>query len=289
MAEAKPTSKPVLHKPPGYRDPEAQPPTVPRAPPRRRPLPPSFRQPGKSLPRRHGSRRSCCCRLCCWTSVVVLASAALVAVAAGLAYLWFQPRLPSFRLKSLNATRLRVASRSDGTFLDASTSVGILVSNPNRRIVLEYGDGEARVRVADDDGDVDVGVAEVAGFEQGRRNRTVVRFQTSAKAVAVDEVAGGRIQAGFRSKEIKLGVNLRIRVGFRVGGTSTGKLPIRVRCSPVSLRQGVSHGTLPLCRLYLFRWYALLSHLQINVSSFNSKKKKENYCYFFTAILIIFG
>ncbi|KAG6527366.1 hypothetical protein ZIOFF_009465 [Zingiber officinale] len=267
MAEAKPTLKPVIHKPPGYRDPEAPPPPVPKAPPRRRPLPPSFRQPGKPLPRRHRSRRSCCCRLCCWASVVVLALAALIAVAAGLAYLWFQPRLPSFRLESLNATRLRVSSRPDGTFLDVSTSVGILVSNPNGKIVLEYGDWEARVRVADDDGDVDVGAAEVAGFEQGRRNRTVVRFKTAAKAMAVDEVAGGRIQAGFRRKEMKLGVNLRSRVGLRVGGSSTGKLPIRVGCSPVSLKQGVSHGTLPLCRLYLFRWCVLFTKIGLGVMS----------------------
>ncbi|XP_042393011.1 uncharacterized protein LOC121984238 [Zingiber officinale] len=257
MAEEKPNSKPVLQKPPGYRDPQAPPPTVPKPPPRRRPLPPSFRQPGKALPRRHRSRRSFWCRFCCWASAVVLAFAALIAVAAGLTYLWFQPRFPSFRLELLNATRLRVTSRPDGTFLDAATAVGILISNPNGKIILDYGDGEARVRVVDDDGDVDVGVAKVAGFEQGRRNRTVVRFWTAGKSVAVDEIAGGRIQGGFRSKEVKLGLSLRTRVGLRVGDASTGKVPIRVGCGPVSLKQGVSHGTLPSCRFYLFRWINL--------------------------------
>lgn len=257
MAEGKPNSKPALQKPPGYRDPQAPPPSVPKPPPRRQPLPPSFRQPGKALPHRHRSRRSCCCQFCCWASAVVVALAALIAVAAGLAYLWFQPRFPSFRLELLNATRLRVTSRPDGTFLDADTAVGILISNPNGKIILDYGDGEARVKVVDDDGDVDVGVAKVAGFEQGRRNRTVVRFLTEAKSVAVDELAGGRIQAGFRSKEVKLGLSLRTRMGLRVGGASTGKVPIRVVCGPVSLKQGVSHRTLAPCRFYLFRWYAL--------------------------------
>ncbi|XP_074568784.1 uncharacterized protein LOC141825295 [Curcuma longa] len=257
MAEGKPNSKLALQKPPGYRDPQAPPPSVPKPPPRRRPLPPSFRQPGKALPRRHRSRRSCCFRFCCWASAVVLALAALIAVAAGLAYLWFQPRFPSFRLELLNATRLRVTSRLDGTFLNAATAVGILISNPNGKIILEYGDGEARVKVIDDDGDVDVGMAKVAGFEQGRRNRTVVRFLTAAKSVAVDEIAGERIQARFRSKEVKLGLSLRMRMGLRVGGASTVKVPIRVGCGPVSLKQGVSHGTLPLCRFYLFRWINL--------------------------------
>ncbi|WOL02142.1 hypothetical protein Cni_G10861 [Canna indica] len=257
MAEAKPTLKPVLQKPPGYRDPAVPLPAGTRPPPRRQPLPPSFRQPGKPLPRRHRSRRSCCCRFCCWVSAAALLAAAILAVAAGLAYLWFQPRLPAFRLESFNATHVRVASKSDGTFLDAATAVGILVANPNRRIVLEYGDIEARVTVADSDGDVDVGTAAIPGFEQGKRNRTVVRFATAAKGVAVDEVTGTRIRAGFKSKEVRLAVDVKTRLGLRVGGKNTWKMPIRVGCGPVSLKQGVSGETLPQCRFYLLRWISL--------------------------------
>lgn len=257
MAESKPTLKPELQKPPGYRDPTASPSAAPKPPPRRRPLPPSFRQPGKPLPRRHRSRRSCCFRFCCWASLAALLAAALIAVAAGLTYLWFQPRLPSFRLQSLNATRLRVADQSDGTFLDATTSVGILFVNPNRKIVIEYCDGEARVTVADEDGDIDIGVAAVAGFEQGRRNRTVVRFAAAAKAVAVDDVAGGRIREGYKSNEVRLGVSLRTRMGLTVGGIRTGKVPIRVGCGPVSLKQGLNGAVPPLCRFYWFRWINL--------------------------------
>ncbi|CAL9770489.1 unnamed protein product, partial [Musa acuminata subsp. burmannicoides] len=261
MAEEKPTSKPALQRPPGYRDPAAAAPGVPRPPPRRQPLPPSFRRPGKPLPRHRRPRRSCCCRICCWASAVALVAAALFAVATALAYLWFQPHLPSFRLAYLNATQLRVAARPDGTFLDVATHVGILATNPNGRLVLEYGDGEARIAVADDDGDVAVGTAAIAGFEQGRRNRTLVRFASAVKGVAVDEVAGARIRAGFRSKEVRFLVDVRTRLGVRVGGKNTGKVPIRVGCDPVSLKQGVSGGTLPKCRFYFLRWYALCSYL----------------------------
>ncbi|THU55715.1 hypothetical protein C4D60_Mb11t09490 [Musa balbisiana] len=271
MAEEKPTSKPVLQKPPGYRDPSAAAPAAPRPPPRRQPLPPAFRQPGKPLPRRRyrRSRRCSCCRICCWASAVALVAAAILAVVAGLAYLWFQPRLPSFRLESLNATQLRVAVRPDGTFLDAVTKVGILVSNPNGRIVVEYGDGKARMSVADDDGDVAVGEAAIAGFEQARRNRTVVRFAAAAKGVAVDEVAGARIRAGFRSKEVRFVVEVRTKVGIRVGGMSTGKVPIRVGCGPVSLKEGVSGGTPPKCRFYLLRWNTVINWLPGNTLLLN--------------------
>ncbi|CAL9121332.1 unnamed protein product [Musa textilis] len=256
LPEEKPTSKPMLKKPPGYRDPAAPYPAAPSPPPRRQPLPPAFRQPGKPLTqqRHRRPRRSCCCRVCCWASAVALVLGTLLAVAVGLAYLWFQPRLPSFRLESLNATELRVVAGPDGTFLDAVIKVGILATNPNGRIVLEYGDGDARVVVADDDGDVGVGAVAITGFEQGRRNRTVVRFAAAAKGVSVDEVAGARIRAGFRSKEVRFGVELRTKVGLQVGGKSTGKVLIRVRCSPVSLKQGVSGGTLPKCLFYLFTW-----------------------------------
>ncbi|XP_008793209.1 uncharacterized protein LOC103709454 isoform X2 [Phoenix dactylifera] len=246
-------AKPVLQKPPGYRDPAAPPVSASKPPPRRSQLPPTFRHPGKA-PRRR--RFSCCC-LCCWLLAAVLALAFLLAVAGGIAYLWFQPRLPSYRVQSVQASRFLVAARSDGTFVDATTAVRILASNPNGKIGLAYGNGVGRVTVADNDGDVEVGTAAIAGFEQGKKNATVVRFSASAKGVMVDDAVASRLEARFRSKEIRFAVEVRTRLGFRVVGKTTGKLPIRVLCKPVSLKQVERGQTPPECRINLFRWINL--------------------------------
>nr|XP_010915712.2 NDR1/HIN1-like protein 6 [Elaeis guineensis] len=251
MAEG-PAVKPVLQKPPGYRDPAAPRPVAPKPPPRRPQLPPTFRQPGKAPRRRR--RHFSCCRLCCWLLALALALAFLLTVAGGVAYLWFQPRLPSFRLQSVQASRFRVATRSDGTFLDATTAVRILASNPNGKIGLAYGDGEGRVTLVDDDGDVDVGTAAIAGFVQRKKNATVVRFLASAKGVMVDDAVGSRLKARFRNKEIRFAVEVRTKLGFRVAGKTTGKVPIRVLCGAVSLRQVEGGRLLPRCRINLLRW-----------------------------------
>ncbi|EHA8590536.1 NDR1/HIN1-like protein 6 [Cocos nucifera] len=247
-----PAAKPMLQKPPGYRDPAAPPVVASNPLLRRSQLPPTFRHPGKA-PHRRRRRFSCCC-LCCWLLAAALGIAFLLAVAGGIAYLWFQPRLPSFRVQSVQASWFRVAARSDGSFLDAATAVRILASNPNGKIGLAYGGGEGRVTVADNDGDVEVGTAAIAGFEQGKKNATVVRFSASAKGVMVDDVVGSRLESRFRSKEIRFGVEVRTRLGFRVVGKTTGKVPIRVLCRAVSLKQIERGQTLPKCRINLFRW-----------------------------------
>ncbi|XP_020099460.1 uncharacterized protein LOC109717916 [Ananas comosus] len=235
MAE-KPTAKPALQKPPGYRDPALQKPPGYRdpalpPPPQRRPpaqLHPAFRHPGKPLPRRRRSggggapslRRALCCAL-----AAALALTLAAAAAAALAYLYYQPRLPSFLLLSVRPHRARISPRSDGgDAVDAATSVRLLARNPNGKIALEYGPGEAAVAAEDEDGDVATG-------------------------------AGPR--ARFRSKSVRFKVEVRTRVGILVGGKGTWKVPIRVECSPVSLKRAQGDGDPIPCRIYWFKWINL--------------------------------
>lgn len=49
--------------------------------------------------------------------------------------------------------------------MDTATTVRILASNPNGKIGITYSGGEGRVIVACNDGDVEVGMLVIAGFE----------------------------------------------------------------------------------------------------------------------------
>ncbi|KAJ0962961.1 hypothetical protein J5N97_028083 [Dioscorea zingiberensis] len=266
-AAAAAAAKTMLQKPPGYRDAMAtnggaatRPPMVPRKPPQ---LPPTLRHPGKP-PARRRPRRSCCCRTCFWVTLILLALVVVLAVACFLAYLWFQPRLPSYRIESIRVSRFNVSSRSDGSsYLDAAAAVAVQAANHNGKMELSYADLEAWVSVADDDGDVTIGSSGASGFVQGKRNSTVVRFSANVKGMMVDEAVGRRMAVRFKSKELRFGLELRTRVAARVSGKRTRRVPIRVVCGAVSLKQvatagGGGHGgVLPNCSIYLFRWIKL--------------------------------
>ncbi|KAJ0989305.1 hypothetical protein J5N97_007661 [Dioscorea zingiberensis] len=265
MTENSAAAKPILQKPPGYREPSAPPASAaprPPAPPRKPPqLPPTLRYAGKRPVRRRRTR-ACCCRLCCWLFLILIALAFVFAVTGALAYLWFQPHLPLFRIQSVRTSRFNV-SRSDGaSSFDAAVAVTIQAVNPNGKMGLTYSDLEAVVSVADDDGDVDLGTATALGFAQGRRNSTPVRFAVVAKEVVVDESVASRMAARYRSKELSFVVEVRTKVGVRVGGKSTGRVPIRVECGAVSLKQTArvnteNDSTLPRCHINLLRWINL--------------------------------
>lgn len=145
-----------------------------------------------------------------------------------------------------------MSSRSDGTYLDATGTVKIRAENPNARLGLSYRGGEGKVWAEDEDGGVDLGGGLVDGFVAGRRNSTVVRVRVRVKGDLVDDSVGERLRRRYGSRELGIGVEMRMRVGFVVGGRSTAKLPIRVKCAGVSLREVGRLPPLPKCDLDLF-------------------------------------
>ncbi|KAK1321831.1 hypothetical protein QJS10_CPA03g00229 [Acorus calamus] len=256
MAERPPKPvqhRPVLQKPPGYRDPNAPPPRPPTSAPRRQTLPPAFRQ---HPPHRKQSRRCTCRFCCCLVFLTVLSLLSLIAVAGALSYLWFQPRLPSFHLQSLRPLRLNVSSRADGTFVSSATVIRVQAYNPNSKIGFLYGRSTASVSANgddDDDDDVEMGTGTVEGFEQGRKNATVMKFSVKVREVAVDDDVGVRIRRRFKSGEIRYSVEVRTRVGLRVNGRRTGDVPVRVICERVSLRR-MNKGEIPKCKINTLKW-----------------------------------
>ncbi|KAK8970204.1 hypothetical protein KSP40_PGU017368 [Platanthera guangdongensis] len=262
------TGKPVLQKPPGYRDP-AVPAARAKPPPRKSQLPPTLRHPGKPS-RRHKTGRSCCCRFCCCLFVLIVAILVLLAAAGGFSYLWFRPHFPSFHVENVTISVFNITSRSDGTFLDAGGTIKIQAMNPNTKLGLSYRAAEGKFAVADKDGEVDLGTGSAAGFTLGRKNSTTLIFRVAAKGVVVDDSVGARLWAQYKSKEIKFMAEMRTKLGFVVNGKSTPKFSIRVTCPAVSLKQVNGRRPLTKCELDFFNgefdtvlsFISLLSHHQ---------------------------
>ncbi|KAK9279167.1 hypothetical protein L1049_012844 [Liquidambar formosana] len=149
--------KPVLQKPPGYRDPNVPVQPAPRPPVRKPALPPSF-QPKKK-------RRSCCRIFCCSLCILTFILLLILAVSIGIFYIWFDPKLPVFHLQSFKVERFNVSVTSDGTFLDSRTVVRVEVKNPNSKLTVYYGGTRVKVTVGEDD--TELGNSEFEGVHSG--------------------------------------------------------------------------------------------------------------------------
>ncbi|KAJ3692197.1 hypothetical protein LUZ60_012547 [Juncus effusus] len=247
-------NKPTLQKPPGYRDPGV-PPVKPRQPPLRRPtqLPPSFRHAGKRKTR-YITRRT----IFCWLLFALVSFILLLAIFTALSYLYFQPRFPSFHLQSLNATRIHISTTDN---LDTSVLAKILTWNPNSKIGIVYGDGIGHITAEDQDGDVELGEAEVKGFYLQEKKAGVMEVNGVENGVVLDEAVTARVKEGYRKGRLRVKVEMEIKMGVRVKGKDTWKIPVKVECSPVRLKEtgkkgrGAGLGGMAKCQVYLFKWF----------------------------------
>ncbi|KAF7138133.1 hypothetical protein RHSIM_Rhsim07G0007300 [Rhododendron simsii] len=241
-------AKPVLKKPPGYRDPAA-PVQAPPKPPARKPpqpiLPISLRPKKK--------RRRYCRSICCYICLLIILATVLAAVAACCFYLYYEPRLPVFRLQSLQFPLFNVTSGPDGPEVNSRAVVRIEVKNPNNFLHVNYGRIEADLSAEN----VDLGTAGVAGFTQGKKNTTVVKLTTEVKGVLIgNEAAAKRLKEGVRSKGVVVGTEVRVGIGMGANGWNTARASVKAVCGGVSLKE-VENGAVPKCKILFFDWINL--------------------------------
>ncbi|XP_062090595.1 NDR1/HIN1-like protein 6 [Humulus lupulus] len=240
--------KPPLQKPPGYRDPTAAPgkPAMSRPPPRKSVLPTTFH---------HKKRRRNWCRTCCcFIFVFLLLLIFVLAIAGGLFYLWFDPKLPVFHLQSFRVPKFNVTVKSDGTYLDAHTVTRIEVKNPNSKLEIFYGRTQVSVTAGGDD--TEFGSQQVSGFTQGKKNTTSLKIETAVKNQLVDDGLGTKLKNGFKNKGLVVDVEARTRVGFIVQGMKIGTVEVDALCGGVSLKK-LDSGDMPKCSVNLFKWINL--------------------------------
>uniref|UniRef100_A0A5B6YGS2 Late embryogenesis abundant protein LEA-2 subgroup domain-containing protein n=1 Tax=Davidia involucrata TaxID=16924 RepID=A0A5B6YGS2_DAVIN len=234
--------QPVLQKPPGYRDPSTPGQTHTRPPFRKPVLPQSYRPEKKRS-------RSCCCLCCCFICILILVLLFLIVVAGGVFYLWFEPRLPIFHLKSLEFTRFNVTVNPDGAYLNSQTVVRVEARNANSELRVIYDRTEVWLSV----GNVELGSASLPGFTQEKKNITMLKFTTQAKNELVDSGGGTKLKDGFRSKSLVVSAEIQSGIGLGSGGWNTNRVGVKVLCGGVSLKQ-IEGGAMPKCSINFLKW-----------------------------------
>ncbi|KAM7508592.1 hypothetical protein LguiA_019045 [Lonicera macranthoides] len=227
--------KPVLQKPPGYKDP-AQP--VQRPPPRKPKLPPSFYE--------KKSRRSCCRTCCCLFCLLIILGLLFFVTAGGVFYVWFEPRVPVLHLKNVQIPRFNITAGNDVTALDAQTVISVEIKNPNSHLSMIYDRTHVYLNSEDH---LDLGSSSLPGFTQGKKNTTTLKLTTMVTNELIDSGVGKKLHDGFKSKSLPLTVEIRTAVGLKGGGWSTTTVGVRAICG-ATLKQ-IGSGDMPTCTIKL--------------------------------------
>ncbi|PKU74161.1 NDR1/HIN1-like protein 6 [Dendrobium catenatum] len=191
----------------------------PAAPPPRRSIPVSHSLPPKK-------RGNCFCRCLCCSLLTLIIIIIAIAAAAGILYLIFRPKLPSYSVDRLRITAFSI----DPNFAARATfDLTVTANNPNKKIGIYYEDG-SHLSVLYDDTTLCTGSFPV--FYQGHRNKTTVTTVLDGQAQL-----GSQLFSALQQQQQTGSVPLRFKgdvpVKLKLGGLKLWKVTARVRCDLV--------------------------------------------------------
>lgn len=234
------TQAPPLAKPPGFREPGHP---IHKPPPSRKAnLPPSF-YPQKK-------KRGFCCRCCCCLFIFIILLTLFFISFGGFFFLWYEPRVPLFDLKSFQVNKFNITSTPGGPNLDSQMSVSMEFKNTNKNIKLVY-DRIAMSWYSDDIAPREMALEIMPGFIQEPNNSTVVKFSMKGYQL-LDDSNAKRVKDKFRAKSLMITVDIRTGIGMVLSGLKIGTIEVNLICGAFSLKQ-IHDGVMPKCKVFVFR------------------------------------
>ncbi|KAJ8534816.1 hypothetical protein K7X08_016544 [Anisodus acutangulus] len=174
--------------------------------------------------------------------------------ACGFLYLWFDPKLPVFHLRSLDFTKFNVTESQDGPKLNAQSTLGVELKNPNRELKIVY--GETRVELKGEN-DVSMGEGKVSGFVQEKKSVKVVKFGVKSNEMLLYGASVGEVmRIGFKNKNLRVSADVSSAIGIGYKGWKSWKFGVRISCGALMLKQ-IENGATPKCGITLFNRFHL--------------------------------
>ncbi|KAL1198112.1 NDR1/HIN1-like protein 13 [Cardamine amara subsp. amara] len=251
--------KPVLQKPPGYRELHSQPETPSgslssSSTLRRRPkhsIPASF----YPVKKKQWSRcRVFCCCVCITVAVVIL----LLILTVSVFFLWYSPRLPVVRLASFRVSNFNFTGGKSGdglSLMTAEATARLDFRNPNGKLRYRYGDADVAVSVGEGDFETSLGSTKVKGFVEKPGNRTVMIVPLKVKKQQVDDPTVKRLRTEMKSKKLVVKVIAKTKIGLAVGKRKIVTVGISLRCGGVRLQ--TLDSQMAKCSIKMLKWYLL--------------------------------
>ncbi|CAN1271591.1 NDR1/HIN1-like protein 13 [Linum perenne] len=190
-----------------------------------------------------------CCRICCCTILVIVILTLLLAAITGFLFYLYQPKLPSFNIKSFKVPTLNLTPKpNQGTYFSAAVSASVQITNPNDKININYGETHVEITLGADM-DTDMGSTTLPPFEQTSKQITSLKVDTSVKDQLLDKDEEERLPRQFRDKSLVVNLEVKSSVGFEVFGLNIGMFAVQVTCNGMTLRE-IDSGRSPECTIY---------------------------------------
>ncbi|XP_077247639.1 NDR1/HIN1-like protein 13 [Tasmannia lanceolata] len=188
-----------------------------------------YRLPPPENSRRHQSgrsksRRSFCCCLS-WIFCIFFLIILLIALAAGILYLIFRPKIPNYSVDSVSIKGFNLSS-SDLTF-SPEFDVTVMAENPNKKIGIYYLEGSS-VTVWHSDVELCNGV--LPTFYQGTKNVTVFKTVLKGEGIRVSSSVESTLMGEQNRGQIPLELDLDVPVKIKFGAVKTWTITVKVRC-----------------------------------------------------------
>lgn len=184
-------------------------------PPIEHPVPMTHSRPLKS--------RSCCCKCICWTISLLVLLLVIVGATAGILYLVFQPKLPSYSVDSLNINSLGL---NIDMSLYAEFDVKITAYNQNKKIGIYYEKG-GRLSVWYSNTKLCDGA--LPEFYQGHQNKTVLHLALTGQTQYGSTLMNA-IQEQQQTGRIPLDLKVDAPVAIKLGMMKLKKVRILGEC-----------------------------------------------------------
>ncbi|GLJ35658.1 hypothetical protein SUGI_0716670 [Cryptomeria japonica] len=178
-----------------------------------------------SRPPKH--RRNSCCRCLAWIFCLLLIFIVAIAVAAGILYVVFQPRVPKYSVDSIQITSFTVGTDST---ISSQFVVGVQARNPNKKIGIYYLD-DSYLGVFFSGTELSRG--KLPAFYQGHKNTTNLDVSLTGTKVQITSEKVSSLNAEQKKGSIPLNLKADVPVKIKFGKLKTMKITFRVRCDLV--------------------------------------------------------
>ncbi|KAL5574358.1 hypothetical protein UlMin_023955 [Ulmus minor] len=190
---------------------------TPPYPPFQRTIPVTHSKPPK--------RRSCLRKCLCWTVFLIILQIILVAIAGGILYLVFRPKLPKYSVDKLQITQFNLSNVDQS--LSATFDVTIKARNPNKKIGIYY-EGGSRISVFYTGTKLAEGA--LPKFYQGHRNTTEIVVPLTGQTPNAGQLIGALQTDQQQNGFVPITLRVRQPVRIKLGKLKLFKVKFLVRC-----------------------------------------------------------
>lgn len=181
----------------------------------------------RELPRYYSpppKRRSSCCRCLCCAFCFLFALVVAIAIACGILFLVFRPKIPKYSVDSIQITKFNLNVTDFST--DCQFAVNIKARNPNKRIGIYYLD-HSHLAVSYAGTELCTGSLPV--FYQGHKNTTYLDVALTGTGAKLTSEMFSMLQEEEQQSSVPLNLKADVPVKIKLGKLKLMKIKVRVR------------------------------------------------------------